>query len=124
MSQSQLKTFSLYAAAAMTNYEGYAAKVDTSGYGAVQASANAGGIGVIVANPTLPSAAGGAVSIALPGQVVKVQVSGAITRGDKVGVDTDGRFKTHASGPAWGYALQTSTTAGQFIDVMLEISEE
>ncbi len=124
MATSQLKTMSLPAAADLSGKEGYAVKVNTSGQAAVQASANAGGIGVIVANPTLPTAAGGATSVALPGQVVKVQVGGAITVGDKLGIDGSGLFKTHASGPCWGYALQTSTTSGQFIDAVLIFSEE
>lgn len=124
MSFSNLKTISLAAAADLSAKEGYAIKVDTSGYAAVQASANAGGIGVLVADPSLPTAAGGAASVAMFGQVVKVSASGAITVGDKLGIDGAGQFKTHASGPMWGYALQTCTTAGQFIDAVLVSGEE
>lgn len=119
MSTSQLITRGYPAAASMAAYEGYAAKIDTAGRAAVQASAGGEGIGVIVANPTLPTAIDQAVSIAGFGQTVKCRCGAAVTRGDKISIDSAGLFVTYSSGVAWGTAETSTTASGQYFYAVL-----
>jgi len=121
MSTSQLITRGYPSAAdySTTSYEGYAMKIDTAGRAAVQASAGGEGIGVLVANPTLPAAVDEAASVATFGQTVKVRIGAAVTRGDKLSIDSAGLFITYSSGVAWGTAETSGTASGQYIYAVL-----
>lgn len=116
---SNYDTFSVPSSGDLSTKEGYAMKYDTSGLAAVQASAGAKCIGVLVANPTLPTSSANAASIAKLGGVVPVVIGAAVTRGDLLGLDSSGRFITYSSGQYVGMAAQTGTAAGQLIEATI-----
>ena len=116
MATKYANVFALGSSGDLSTKEGYAIKCDTSGLAAVQASAGAHYIGVLIANPTLPTGTSMAASIACRGSVLSVVAGAAVTVGDMLGLDSSGRFITYSSGAYVGQALQTATAAGQLFE--------
>lgn len=119
MATKYANVFALASSGDLSTKEGYAIKSDTSGLAAVQASAGANYIGVLIANPALPTSTAQAASIAGKGSVLPVVAGAAVTRGDFLGLDSSGRFITYSSGVYVGQALQTATAAGQLFEAVI-----
>lgn len=109
------KCVSLPVAADLSSYQYRFVKVDTSARAALCGDGQKA-VGVLQDDP---AAAGRPGNVMVGIGVTKVVVAGAITMGDAVSSDSQGRANTAASGDyVVGIALETSTTAGQIISIL------
>lgn len=93
-------------------------RVKISSSTVVYADAGDGGIGVVQAAVDYSEDANACIRLDNAGGTSKMMASGAISAGDKVYPDADGKITATAISPCIGIALEASTTDGDIIEVL------